>query len=66
MTERPVELPHPIAGGDFTSPVLPGTGWPDDPAAPDTPVARDAEDVRRQAGRALERLVTRLDLVDGR
>lgn len=26
----------------------------------------DAEDVRRQAGRALERLVTRLDLVDGR
>ncbi len=42
-------LPHPIVGGDFTSPVLPGTGWPDDPAAPDTPLARDADDVRRLA-----------------
>ena len=42
-------LPHPIVGGEFTSPVAPGTGWPDDPAAPDTPVARDADDVRRLA-----------------
>ena len=41
-----------------------GTGWPDDPASPDTPVARDADDVRRLArdrcpargGRARQRL----------
>ena len=39
-------LPHPLVGGAFTSPVAPGTGWPDDPATPDTPVARDADDVR--------------------
>jgi uracil-DNA glycosylase family 4 len=32
--------------------VPPGTGWPDDPAAPDTPVARSAADVRRLAGAA--------------
>ena len=45
----PTLLPHPVVGGAFTSPVAPGTGWPDDPAAPDTPVARDADDVRRLA-----------------
>ena len=45
----PVLLPHPVVGGAFTSPVAPGTGWPDDPAAADTPVARDADDVRRLA-----------------
>ena len=53
MTERTMGqmmgLPHPIVGGDFTSPVRPGTGWPDDPAAADTPVARDADYVRRLA-----------------
>ena len=38
----PQDLPHPLVGGPFSSPVGPGTGWPDDPAAPDTPVARDA------------------------
>ena len=43
-------LPHPITRQEFTSPVAPGTGWPDDPGAPDTPVARDADDVRRLAG----------------
>ena len=42
-------LPHPVVGGAFTSPVTPGTGWPDDPAGPDTPVARDADGVRRLA-----------------
>ncbi len=42
-------LPHPITGQAFASPVPPGTGWPDDPAAPDTPVARTANDVRRLA-----------------
>ena len=42
-------LPHPVTGDLFTSPVAPGSGWPDDPARPDTPVARDADDVRRLA-----------------
>ncbi|MCW2787186.1 MAG: uracil-DNA glycosylase [Marmoricola sp.] len=32
-------LPHPVTGQLFPSPVPPGTGWPDDPAAPHTPVA---------------------------
>ena len=45
----PVGLPHPVVGGEFASPVDPGTGWPDDPAAAGTPVARDADDVRRLA-----------------
>jgi uracil-DNA glycosylase family 4 len=40
------KLPHPLTGRLFPSPVPPGTGWPDDPAAPDTPVARSAADVR--------------------
>jgi uracil-DNA glycosylase family 4 len=44
-----VPLPHPLTGQLFPSPVPPGTGWPDDPAAPTTPVAEDAADV---AGRA--------------
>jgi uracil-DNA glycosylase len=42
-----VELPHPITGVAFPSPVPPGTGWPEDPASPDTPVAETADDVRR-------------------
>jgi uracil-DNA glycosylase family 4 len=50
-------LPHPLTGQSFPSPVPPGTGWPDDPAAPSTPVARTAQDVRRLAGDAdLDRL----------
>lgn len=50
MTRRPVTLlPHPVVGGAFASPVEPGAGWPDDPAAAGTPVARDADDVRRLA-----------------
>jgi uracil-DNA glycosylase len=40
-------LPHPVTGAAFASPVPPGTGWPDDPAAPDTPVARTPAAVRR-------------------
>jgi len=40
---------HPITGEEFGSPVPPGTGWPGDPAAPDTPVARTAAQVRRLA-----------------
>jgi uracil-DNA glycosylase family 4 len=43
-------LPHPLTGQPFASPVPPGTGWPDDPAAPDTPVAASPDDVRRLAG----------------
>jgi uracil-DNA glycosylase family 4 len=42
-------LPHPVTGRLFPSPVPPGSGWPDDPARPDTPVARTADDVRRIA-----------------
>ncbi len=40
-----VGLPHPVVGGTFTGPVPPGTGWPDDLAAPDTPVAHTVEEV---------------------
>jgi uracil-DNA glycosylase len=41
--------------------VEPGTGWPGDPATPDTPVARDAAEVRALAGGAgtLPELVAR-------
>ncbi|QIK77175.1 uracil-DNA glycosylase [Nocardioides piscis] len=42
-------LPHPLTGQPFESPVPPGTGWPDDPAAPDTRVARTPAGVRRLA-----------------
>jgi uracil-DNA glycosylase family 4 len=42
-------LPHPVTGQLFESPVPPGTGWPDDPAASDTAVARTAAQVRRLA-----------------
>jgi uracil-DNA glycosylase family 4 len=38
-------LPHPLTGEPFPSPVPPGTGWPEDPAAPDTPVAHASADV---------------------
>jgi uracil-DNA glycosylase len=42
-------LPHPLTGVAYPSPVPPGTGWPDDPAAPDTPVALTSSAVRRLA-----------------
>lgn len=42
-------LPHPVTGQFFVSPVPPGTGWPEDPAAPGTPVARTARQVERAA-----------------
>nr|WP_274520126.1 uracil-DNA glycosylase [Mycobacterium celatum] len=32
-------LAHPRTGAMFESPVPPGTGWPGDPATPDTPIA---------------------------
>jgi uracil-DNA glycosylase family 4 len=46
---------------DGASPVPPGTGWPDDPASPDTPVAGDPEAVRGLAATAgtLAELVAR-------
>ncbi len=43
------DLPHPLTGTPFPSPVPPGTGWPDDPAGPETPVSRTAAQVRRHA-----------------
>ncbi len=47
----PPRLPHPLTGDLFASPVPPGTGWPDDPAASAEPVAaHDAEAVERLAG----------------
>jgi uracil-DNA glycosylase family 4 len=42
-------LPHPVTGHPFPSPVPPGTGWPDDPARPDTPVAHTPADVIKLA-----------------
>lgn len=42
-------LPHPVTGEPFDSPVPPGSGWPEDPARPDTRVARSAGGVRRLA-----------------
>lgn len=52
MTPRPIPevlLPHPLTGQPFPSPVPPGTGWPEDPATADTPVAHDAAQVRALA-----------------
>jgi uracil-DNA glycosylase family 4 len=43
------DLPHPVTGQLFPSPVPAGTGWPDDPAPAGTPVARSAADVVRLA-----------------
>jgi len=42
-------LPHPLTGEPYPSPVPPGTGWPDDPATAETPVAGTAAAVRRLA-----------------
>jgi uracil-DNA glycosylase family 4 len=44
-----VDLPHPVTGEPFPSPVPPGTGWPGDPADAGTPVAADSDDVLRLA-----------------
>ena len=46
MTDAPL-LPHPVTGTPYPSPVPAGTGWPDDPATPATPVARTPAAVRR-------------------
>ncbi len=56
----PQLLPHPLTGDLFPSPVLPGTGWPDDPAAGvDPEAAQDGEAVERLAG-----LMTSLPMLD--
>ena len=56
-------LPHPVTGQEFPSPVPPGTGWPDDPATPDTEVARTADDVERLAdGSDLSTLTARISV----
>ena len=47
--DQVTQNPHPLTGQPFPSPVPPGTGWPEDPAAPGTPVAHDAADVARLA-----------------
>jgi len=53
----PELLPHPLTGELFASPVPPGTGWPEDPAAPGAPVAHTADDVAALAtGSSLEAL----------
>lgn len=54
MSGSPTERldPHPVTGQPFSSPVLPGTGWPGDLADPSTPVARTAADVVRLAAGA--------------
>jgi uracil-DNA glycosylase family 4 len=45
-------LVHPNTGQPFTSPVGPGTGWPGEPATPQTSVAADAAEVQVLAGEA--------------
>jgi uracil-DNA glycosylase family 4 len=46
--------PHPVTGEPFRSPVPPGTGWPGDPARPDTPVATTPTQVVQLARSATE------------
>ena len=56
--------PHPVTGQLFPSPVPPGTGWPGDPATPDTPVARTPAQVRTLAksARGIPELSARLSV----
>jgi uracil-DNA glycosylase len=53
MPNLPLDVPEsPIGADGFTSPVAPGTGWPDDVATAATPVAHTPDDVRRLAASA--------------
>jgi uracil-DNA glycosylase family 4 len=52
MPKEPIVVPTSPLGGGFTSPVTPGSGWPDDLATLTTPVAHTVDDVRRLAGAA--------------
>jgi uracil-DNA glycosylase family 4 len=47
------QLPHPLTGAGFSSPVPPGTGWPGDPADAATPVAQDEAGVEALARSAV-------------
>ncbi|MGN6250527.1 MAG: uracil-DNA glycosylase [Marmoricola sp.] len=55
-------LPHPVTGQPFPSPVPPGTGWPDDPARADTPVAHTPEQVRSLAEGTLAEVEARVSV----
>ncbi|MFV0254254.1 MAG: uracil-DNA glycosylase [Beutenbergiaceae bacterium] len=56
-------LLHPASGSPFTSPVSPGTGWPDDPADSGAPVAEAAAQVDELAGSAtLSELAARVSV----
>lgn len=58
--DQPIGLPHSLVGGDFPSPVPPGTGWPEDEADPTTPVATTtAEVVALAAGASLHEITAR-------
>jgi len=46
--------PHPLTGQLFPSPVLPGSGWPEDPATARTPVAGRASIVHRLSSGAAD------------
>jgi uracil-DNA glycosylase family 4 len=46
------QLPHPVTGELFASPVQPGAGWPGDPGTPSSPVATTSRQVERLAGQA--------------
>jgi len=46
------ELPHPVTGQLFSSPVEPGTGWPGDPATELTLIAGDCVAVKELAATA--------------
>jgi uracil-DNA glycosylase len=46
--------PHPLTREPFTSPVLPGSGWPGDPATAATPVASSPDDVAGLAREAAD------------
>lgn len=61
QAQPPDQLPHPVTGEPFGSPVPPGGGWPGDPAGPSTPVAHSAHEVEHLA--ALSTSVAELDAV---
>jgi uracil-DNA glycosylase len=52
VTKTAFQLPHPVTGQSFESPVSPGTGWPGDPAKPASWIARTERQVEHLAGLA--------------
>jgi uracil-DNA glycosylase family 4 len=63
VTSSAAELPHPLTGQPFPSPVPPGTGWPDDPADAETPVAHNPAAVAElAAGASLAELDARVSV----